>query len=186
MQHTETLTGLTLHQGVYFLILRKKEMTVIWMTINRELGTCQDPFSSKSHSASLPFSNTLDIFQAFVYDIFFLLFAEKMSTRSLRPNSNAFFLWNLSFLCSSFNCYHNKFLQMQPLKKKKTPSSVGQKSSAMGLSWVLCWESQDAEIRVSVGLCSLLEALGIDLSRGCYRLLTTVSCDCRTETLVPC
>lgn len=119
MQHTETLTGLTLHQGVYFLILRKKEMTVIWMTINRELGTCQDPFSSKSHSASLPFSNTLDIFQAFVYDIFFLLFAEKMSTRSLRPNSNAFFLWNLSFLCSSFNCYHNKFLQMQPLKKKK-------------------------------------------------------------------
>lgn len=156
------------------MVLTVIRMTTIPSTVSL---ACARTHSLQSPTQLVCLSqNTSVIFQAFACDGFFLLFAGKCllilwGPTQMHFSSEIFPLSSMVVLIAVTGNYH------KCSHFKKAPSSVGQKSSAVGLCWALCGESQDTDN----GLCSLPEALGIDLSPDWFRLLTTVFSDCRTE-----
>ena len=91
--------------------------------------------------------------------------------------------------CTSFHWCLEQLLQIPWLETRAllSPGFVDQKSRYSMAQLGHGSESHKAKIKMSVGLDSFLEALGISLlpgSLGCW--LDSVSCSCRTEVLFPC
>ena len=146
---------------------------------------CQDQFSPRlqSHLASLPFSKHFShasslclwfFFSDFCLENIYSFLEAQLKCISLLKSS--LFLPVVVLIATPTNYYKHSHLKQHPVLLVRSLDSVG-------LSWVPCWESQEVEIKISVGLYSLLEILGIDLSPDSCTLLIIVSCGCRNEAV---